>query len=339
MDLPELRAPRFYLLTQIFMIFVLLAALPLGLLPALLSGMLVYFLVNGGGHFVERAKIRPGLARLFVLVVLIALVVGLMATGIIASVSLFSEDGSESFVLLFERVAQIVRQVRDYLPEWVLHYLPANTQEWQEAIAEWLRENAGKFSVFGQEVGVFLVRLLIGMIIGAMVALNPAFPKSSGPIAVELAHRIGYLGTAFRGIVFSQIRISALNTFFTGLFILLVLPALGYSLPLAKTVIAVTFIVGLLPIVGNLISNTVIFLIALSVAPIAAAWSIGFLVIIHKLEYFVNAKIIGHRINARAWELLIAMLTMETIFGLPGLISAPIYYAYIKNELTAQRLI
>ena len=55
-----------------------------------------------------------------------------------------------------------------------------------------------------------------------------------------------------------------------------------------------------------------------------------------RLEYFVNAKIIGSRINARAWELLLAMVFMEASFGMPGLISAPIYYAYLKGELASR---
>jgi predicted PurR-regulated permease PerM len=61
--------------------------------------------------------------------------------------------------------------------------------------------------------------------------------------------------------------------------------------------------------------------------------------VIHKLEYFLNARIIGSRIRARAWELLMAMLVMEATFGLAGLIAAPIYYAYLKNELTAKELV
>jgi predicted PurR-regulated permease PerM len=67
--------------------------------------------------------------------------------------------------------------------------------------------------------------------------------------------------------------------------------------------------------------------------------ALGFLIVIHKLEYFLNARIVGTQINARAWELLIAMLLMEAAFGLPGVIAAPIYYAYLKSELEAERLI
>jgi predicted PurR-regulated permease PerM len=64
-----------------------------------------------------------------------------------------------------------------------------------------------------------------------------------------------------------------------------------------------------------------------------------FLVVIHKVEYFLNARIVGTRIQARAWELLLAMLVLEVAFGMAGLIAAPVYYAYIKKELSEAGLI
>ena len=67
--------------------------------------------------------------------------------------------------------------------------------------------------------------------------------------------------------------------------------------------------------------------------------SLTYLIIIHKLEYFLNARIVGGQIHARAWELLLAMLTMEAAFGFTGLMAAPIYYAYIKDELRDSHLI
>jgi predicted PurR-regulated permease PerM len=103
--------------------------------------------------------------------------------------------------------------------------------------------------------------------------------------------------------------------------------------------VLVTFIVGLLPVIGNLISNTLIVAVSLSVSMGTAIASLAFLVIIHKLEYFLNAKIIGGQIESRAWELLLAMLIMEAAFGLPGVIAAPIFYAYLKRELYLLRLI
>jgi predicted PurR-regulated permease PerM len=154
-----------------------------------------------------------------------------------------------------------------------------------------------------------------------------------------LTERAYLLGAAFRSVVFAQVRISALNTALTSLYLLALVPLMDVKLPLTKTMIAVTFIAGLLPVIGNLISNTVIAVVSLSVSPLLAASSLLFLVAIHKLEYFVNARVMGTRIRARAWELLVAMLVMDTVFGISGVIAAPIYYAYLKNELSARKLI
>ena len=154
-----------------------------------------------------------------------------------------------------------------------------------------------------------------------------------------LEQRVSRLGQSFRRIVFAQIRISALNTTLTAIYLVVILPLLGVNLPLTKTMILVTFVAGLLPVIGNLISNTVIVVVSLSVSLYAAIGSLVFLVGIHKLEYFVNARIIGGQIHARAWELLLAMLVMDALFGIPGVIAAPIYYAYLKDELKARGLV
>ena len=70
-----------------------------------------------------------------------------------------------------------------------------------------------------------------------------------------------------------------------------------------------------------------------------ALGSLVYLVVIHKFEYFLNARIIGNQIRANAWELLIAMVMMEAVFGLAGIVAAPIYYAYIKSELRERDLV
>jgi predicted PurR-regulated permease PerM len=177
-------------------------------------------------------------------------------------------------------------------------------------------------------------------VIGGLIAIQESANRPiPGPLAQALMRRAAFLSIGFRNIVFSQIRISALNTTFTALYLAVVLPLFDVHLPLVKTMIAVTFIAGLLPVLGNLISNTVIFIVSLSVSPAVAIAALAYLIVIHKLEYFLNARIIGGRINARAWELLIAMMAMEAAFGVPGLVAAPIYYAYLKEELYARKLI
>jgi len=329
---------RVYLFTQTLALIGLIGALALGLLPALLGGLFIYFIVEFGTRILGRIGVIPATGKIILLAIVALVVIAACAAGILATVSFISE-GPDSLVVLLRRVADVVEAARDYLPEWTAKYLPANIDEWQTAISDWLRHNAGHFSVFGKEVGMLFLHTVVGMIIGGMIAISPAFQEINGPLAKGLHQRVQYLSTAFRRIVFSQVRISALNTFLTAIFLVIIMPLTGNPLPLAKAMIAVTFIVGLMPIIGNLISNTVIFLVALSVSPFAAVGSLAFLVVIHKLEYFFNAHIIGSQIKARAWEILLAMLVMETTFGIAGLIAAPIYYAYLKDELTAQKLI
>ena len=330
--------PRIYLFTQIIMIIALLAAIPLGLLPALLGGLLIYQLVEFGARVLERVGVNPLMGKVILVIFLGVSVLTALGLGI-ALFATHINEGPESVVVLLQRMADVVDKGRTYLPPWALVYIPENIEEWQVEASNWLRNNARELSVIGRDVGKLVVHILFGMIIGGMIALNQAFQYVHGPFAQALRIRVNLLDSAFRRIVFSQIRISALNTVLTGIFLLIVMPLLGMPLPLVKTMIVVTFIVGLLPIVGNLISNTVIFLIALSVSPMAAISAITFLVIIHKLEYFINARIIGSQIRARAWEILLAMLVMEAAFGLAGLVAAAIYYAYLKDELAAQKLI
>ncbi|MGH8560860.1 MAG: AI-2E family transporter, partial [Nevskiales bacterium] len=156
------------------------------------------------------------------------------------------------------------------------------------------------------------------------------------PLTRALVERVTRLRTAFRNVVLAQVRIAAINATFTWLYLGVALPLLGVDLPLVKTMVAVTFVVGLLPVVGNLVSNTVIVIVSLSHSLLVAIASLAYLVVIHKLEYFLNARIIGGRIHAQAWELLLAMLMMEAAFGIPGLVAGPMYYAYLKDELKAK---
>ena len=248
------------------------------------------------------------------------------------------EGGSLSALLA--KMADIIEDSRSTLPAWVVEFLPSNAQGVRDTLSQWLREHASELQSIGKDTGHALAQVLIGMVIGAMVSLRDALGDAErAPLARALAERIFRLGEAFRRIVFAQVRISALNTFFTAIYLVGVLPFFGVHLPLTKTMIVVTFLAGLLPVVGNLISNSVIVIVSMAHSPQVAFSSLGFLVVIHKLEYFLNARIVGGQINARAWELLTAMLVMESAFGIAGLVAAPIAYAWLKDELGALGLI
>ncbi len=318
----------------------LLLLLYLKLLPALLAGLLVYALVN----LLVPVLRTPGrlgreVPRLLAVTLIASAVIALIA---IAGFSLtsFLRTSGESVPALIQRMAQIIEDSRDRLPVWLLDYLPEDADALRRALVEWLRANADVFQVAGAELGRALAHILIGMVVGALLSLERAVPKHGhGPLSAAVAERALRLATAFRRVVFAQVRISAINTTLTAIYLGLVLPWAGVDLPFTKTLILITFVAGLLPILGNIISNTVIFVVSLSQSLFVALGALAYLIAIHKLEYFLNARIIGDQIHARAWEMLLAMLVMEAAFGIAGLIAAPIYYAYLKDELREKHLV
>jgi predicted PurR-regulated permease PerM len=316
----------------------LLMVLKVGLLAALFAGLLVYSLV----HVVTPAlgkNIDDHRARMVAVAIIATIVVLLLSLAVWGTLSFFQSEAG-SVEALLKKMADIVEASRDQMPAWLKDYIPASAEAIRAAFTEWLRAHAAQAQNFGQEAGRTIAHLLVGMVIGAMAALydTTTLPNYK-PLAAALHARVVHLHAAFRRIVFAQIRIAAINALFTGIYLMVVLPLAGIDLPLRKTMIAVTFFAGLLPVLGNLISNTVIVIVGLSHSLATAMASLLFLVVIHKLEYFLNARIIGSHINARTWELLTAMLAMEAIFGLPGVIAAPVLYAYIKMELSNHGLV
>ena len=304
------------------------------LLPSLLAGLLVFELVH---VLTMRLNfVRERRARMVAVAFLAAVVVGVLALAAFASLLFFRSD-TGGYVLLLKKSAEVIQSWRGLLPPWLVHTLPTDAEGLQGSIVTWLKEHLAAVQTFGQEGTKVLIRVLIGMVIGALIALRQADPPVDyRPLALALANRAARFGAAFRHVVFAQVRIAALNAALTAFYLVVVLPLLGVQLPLVKTMIAVTFIAGLIPVFGNLVSNVVVVVVSLSVSPFVALGSLVYLVAIHKLEYFLNARLVGTRIEARAWELLLAMLLMEAAFGVAGLIAAPIYYAYLKDELSAR---
>jgi predicted PurR-regulated permease PerM len=323
-----------YVLTAIALGFVL----ALHLLPTLFAGLLVYALVTALAPAVQ--KHIPGVHAHWLMVALLAIfVVGVLALAIVAAIAfLNSKNGNPT--LFFERLTPLMDQARTRLPMFIVDRLPDDSAEMRAAVMDWLADHTAELQVAGKQAVRVIAQLAIGIVLGAMLALHSAQERPHGkPLSVELSARAKHLVKAFQDVVFAQVRISALNTLLTGAFLLIVLPLSGVSLPLAKTLVALTFVVGLLPVIGNLISNAVIFVVALSNSMFVALAALTFLIIIHKLEYFFSARLLGARIQAFAWELLIAMLALETLFGIAGLIAAPVYYAYLKRELRQENLI
>jgi predicted PurR-regulated permease PerM len=143
----------------------------------------------------------------------------------------------------------------------------------------------------------------------------------------QVSRRFRDFYRSFATVMGAQITISLINTALTAIFLMAV------HMPHTGLLIAVTFLCGLVPIVGNLLSNTIIVFVALTVSLKLAISALVFLVVIHKLEYLLNSKIIGDRIRNPVWLTLVALILGERLMGIPGLILAPVVLNYLRVEM------
>jgi predicted PurR-regulated permease PerM len=186
------------------------------------------------------------------------------------------------------------------------------------------------------------VLLLAGLVVAASLFLSASWGAENDPqtsrdslyatIVRELVLRFTTFYQSFARVIGAQIVISTINTGLTAVFLLWA----GYKF--VAVLIVLTFLCGLLPIIGNLISNTLIVGVGFTISPQTALVALVFLVVIHKLEYFLNSKIIGDRIKSPMWLTLVGLVLGEKLMGIPGMILAPVVLHYIKVEASRNKV-
>jgi len=187
-----------------------------------------------------------------------------------------------------------------------------------------------------------IAMLIMGLVVAVSLFVSARWEADDDPDVVkdslystvvrELGVRFQAFYSSFAKVIGAQIVISSINTILTALF--LVWNGYHYIM----VIIGLTFLCGLLPIIGNIISNTLIVGVGFTVSPRVALFALIFLVVIHKLEYFLNSKIIGDRIRNPMWLTLVALVLGEKLMGIPGMILAPVVLHYIKMETSRNKL-
>lgn len=277
--------------------------------------------------------------------ILAAALFGFMVVGVSVGVLHFGNKAYETIPSIVDNTLPVL----DELAHRIGFDLPDNYKE----LVKLLKGNAGQYPSMEnfRNVQTFLSTLvfqLVYLIIGAVVAVslffNSKIDMDSDPhsgrdslyamTAAEIFNRFRTFFASFRVVMGAQILISFINSIATGCFLLVA------GFPHAILLTAITFACGLMPIIGNLVSNSIIVCIGLSIPekPHMAAIALGYLVVIHKGEYFLNSKIIGNRIKNPMWLTLIGLLIGERLMGIPGMILAPVILHYIKVEMSKARV-
>ena len=203
------------------------------------------------------------------------------------------------------------------------------------------KENVGRYA---REAAFQFALVIIGLIVAASLFLNTRWGAESDPqsssdsvyanVVRELAERFETFYKSFTRVMGAQIIISTINTALTAVFLA------WNGFPYMQVIVGLTFLFGLLPIIGNLMGNTLIVGVAFTMpdGPRMALFALIFLIVIHKLEYFLNSKIIGDRIKNPMWLTLIGLVVGEKLMGIPGMVLAPVVLHYIKVEASRNKI-
>jgi predicted PurR-regulated permease PerM len=208
-----------------------------------------------------------------------------------------------------------------------------NALELRDLVVTEVKENFSSVSKTSGLLTRGFFQVVVGMFAAALRFLTPAKPEHGGHLYDSLRHeinaRVALFVRSFELVVGAQVTISTLNTVLTAIF----LHAMGF--PFKTFLILTTFVCGMVPIVGNVISNIAIVTAGLTISVQLATVGLVYLVVIHKLEYILNSRIIGGSIDTPMWMTLIGIVVGEAMMGVPGVLLAPALLHYAREEMRA----
>ncbi|PIE01264.1 MAG: hypothetical protein CSA81_12440 [Acidobacteria bacterium] len=234
-------------------------------------------------------------------------------------------------------VEEAVPKIVGYAQEQNIELPFKDIESLKTVSVETVTKQLASFASFAKVATKQFVFIIIALVMVISLFIRDAFSPISKPktcqtlmeeLKVHISSRFSTFYDSFRVVMGAQVIISAINTVLTGIY------ALVAGVPYPFIIVFFTFICGLLPVIGNVLSNTLIVGISLTVSVKLTIVSLIFLVVIHKLEYFLNSKIIGGRIKTPMWLTLLGLALGEKLMGIPGMVIAPVILHYVKIELS-----
>ena len=326
-----------WLIVAAALVFVMLEHI----VSAFVGGLVLYLILDRVAQALSKRfpAAARGLAVTMVSVIGVTVVGGGAALGIS-----FLRHHADRIPAMMTQMAVILQSTRAWLGGWGEQIIPevlTDAENLKAAVVLWLKQHATSVQATGGNFSHGLVHILMGMLLAILVFFrHQRHPhERRGRLAGMLTEKVSRLADAFSRIATAQIKISAMNTLLTAVYLFGILPIFSRRLPFSTTIVLVTFVCGLIPVLGNLVSNAVIVVLSLGVSFPTAIASLVFLVLIHKLEYLVNSRIVGGETDSQAWEILMAIVVGETAFGVAGVVMGPIIYTFVKRELRERGLV
>lgn len=240
-----------------------------------------------------------------------------------------------AYTAVHARLPEKIAQLRE-------HPLIARLEEQiggTEKIVEGAKHYAGSAIGAASALGHFFVYVLMAFVLAVVYVLEEdelhAFwsrSVESRSLAGTLARWFGHVADATMVTVQLQVIVAACNTLLT----LPVLLLLGVPNPGALMLLI--FVSALVPVVGNIVSGTVLALLAYQ----QKGWFgvgifVGLTFLLHKIEaYYLNPRLTSQHVKIPSFLLIVSLIACEHVFGFKGFfLSFPILFVAgrIRGEM------
>ncbi len=305
------------------LVLVVVARFSLG--PCLLAGLVSYMMMDLTERRLRTMGVRQRFARLAALAVFATL-----STFLAWVLITFVRLGVVRFPVL---VDMVLPRLTALSLQFGYEFPVDNALEMREFLTTSAKENFSSISKTSGLLTRGVFQVLVGMFAAAIRFLTPRDEDGSSNLfevlAAEFSARVRLFVRSFERVVGAQVAISTINAVLTGIF----LYAMGF--PFKTFLILTAFVCGMIPIVGNILSNIAIVTAGLTISVQLATVGLIYLVVIHKLEYILNSRIIGNSIDTPMWMTLLGLVVGEALMGVPGVLLAPALLHYAREELRA----
>lgn len=298
-----------------------------GLGHALIAGLFAFMMLVQTQDALIGAGASPRVARWSSVAIFV--VVGLLLAVIFAA---FVNIGMERLPMLLDRLLPRI----DALGNRFGFDLPLdNVSQLRALILETVKENARSIETASGLLTRGFFQIVLALVIAILrfvsAASTPIERRSGLDVEVlnECRARASMFSASFERVMGAQILIAAINTAAAAVFLF------AFRIPFRTMLTLTTFVCGMIPIVGNLLSNSLIVAAALTHSEHLALAALIFLVIVHKGGYFLNGRIVGARTETPTWAILLGVLVGEALLGVTGVILAPTLIHYVREELRA----
>jgi len=234
----------------------------------------------------------------------------------VIAISFISYGLYMAFSVMFSDFNKLIESSQDVIVSTLAQHgiEVAGITEVYDMVFDFLKQNT-EFLTFS---ATLVLKSLLGVVLGIILYFSPITENSNnawGSVMSTVSKQASVFYESFKNIMAIQAMIAVMNT------VIITVLATGFTwlwfgefLPYWYVLVALTAILSLVPVVGNLLINLILALLTVQMSPLYVLVGLVTFVGIHKLELLVIGKKMDEKVNIQFAIILFSMVLGEMLF-------------------------